>query len=94
MTDLRSIPGVGKATEEDLLALGVDRVEKLIGADPDELFVRLTAYQGGYTDRCNLYVYRCAIYFAQGGRDPRLLKWWSWKDSADPPLELLAAPSD
>jgi hypothetical protein len=89
MSDLKIIPGVGKATEEDLLALGVRSVDQLVGADPDELFVRLTAHQGGYTDRCNLYVYRCAIYFAQGGRDPELLKWWAWKDSADPPLGLL-----
>ena len=89
MSDLKTIPGVGKATEEDLLALGVRSVTQLVGVDPEELFVRLTAYQDGYTDRCNLYVYRCAIYFAQGGRDPDLLKWWAWKDSADPPLELL-----
>jgi len=88
---LRRIPGVGPATEEDLHALGIERVEELAGVDPEALFGRLVAHQGGYTDRCNLYVYRCAVYFAEGGRDPELLKWWSWKDSADPPLALLRA---
>jgi hypothetical protein len=91
MSELREIPGVGKETERDLHALGITRVHQLEGVDPDELFARLTAYQGGYTDRCNLYVYRCAVYWAEGGRDPELLRWWAWKDAADPPLELLGA---
>lgn len=86
---LREIPGVGRETERDLQALGVTRVEEFAGADPDELFARLTAHQGGYTDRCNLYVYRCAVYYAEGGRDPELLRWWRWKDAADPPLGRL-----
>jgi len=86
---LRQIPGVGRATESDLHALGIHAIEQLVGADPEELFVRLTVHQGGYTDRCNLYVYRCAVYFAEGGRDPELRDWWRWKDAANPPLESL-----
>jgi hypothetical protein len=93
MSELRAIPGVGKETERDLIALGITRVEQLAGADPEELFVRLTAHQGGYTDRCNLYVYRCAVYWAEGGRDEELLRWWAWKDAADPPLDLLSVTS-
>jgi len=89
VSELREIPGVGKETKADLLALGIDAIEQLAGEDPEELFVRLTGHQGGYTDRCNLYVYRCAVYYAEGGRDRELLKWWNWKDSIDPPLELL-----
>ena len=88
---LRSIPGVGIATEGDLHALGVDDVDRLVRADPEELFARLCAHHGGSSDRCNLYVYRCAVYYAEGGREPELLKWWNWKDAADPPLELLTA---
>jgi len=26
-----------------------------------------------------LYVFRCAVYFADGGRSPEELKWWNWK---------------
>ena len=62
-----------------------------MGADPEALYTRLCVQQGGHADRCNLYVYRCAAYFARGGRDAKLLKWWSWKDAANPPLELLAS---
>lgn len=90
-TSLRQIPGVGPATEDDLRALGVHEITQLVGADPEELFSRLAIHQGGYTDRCNLYVYRCAVYYAEGGRDEELLKWWNWKDSANPPVETLRA---
>ncbi len=32
-------------------------------------------------DRCVLYVFRCANYYAAHKRhDPELLKWWNWKD--------------
>ena len=35
----------------------------------------------GHQDRCLLYVFRCAVYFAERKRhDPELLKWWNWKD--------------
>jgi hypothetical protein len=77
---LQEIPGVGPRTAQDLRALGIERVEDLVGRDPDELYARLEAYQGP-SDRCNLYVYRCAIYYAEGGREPRLLDWWAWKDA-------------
>jgi len=88
-SDLRTIPGVGPATEGDLLALGIRRVADLRGRDPQELFDRLSALQG-YQDRCVLYVFRCAVYFAEtGGPDPALCRWWSWKDAAEPPLGLL-----
>jgi Pathogenicity locus len=94
VSGLREIPGVGKETEADLHALGFDAIEQLVGEDPEALFVRLTAHQGGYTDRCNLYVYRCAVYYAEGGRDHELLKWWNWKDSISPPLELLRSSAE
>ncbi len=90
---LRAIPGVGAATEGDLRALGITRVDQLVGVDPESLFQRLAVHQGGHTDRCNLYVYRCAVYWAEGGRAPELLRWWAWKDAADPPLGLLSATS-
>ncbi len=86
---LEAIPGVGPRTAEDLAALGVTEVDDLVAADPEALYARLCAAEGGHADRCNLYVYRCAVYFARGGRNRELLKWWSWKDAANPPLELV-----
>jgi hypothetical protein len=88
---LQAIPGVGPRTAEDLREMGFGSPAELAGQDPDELFARLQRRHGAGVDRCNLYVYRCAVYFAEGGRDAGLLKWWSWKDAADPPLGMLSA---
>jgi Pathogenicity locus len=87
---LEAIPSVGPRTAEDLMNLGISKVEDLVRADPEGLYARLCAREGGHADRCNLYVYRCAVYFARGGRDAELLKWWNWKETAGPPLELVA----
>lgn len=89
-SELREIPGVGVAVEGDLVALGIRRVRDLVGRDPEELYARLCALQGGPVDRCMLYTFRCAVYFAETPLgDPELLRWWAWKDAADPPLHLL-----
>lgn len=80
--ELRTIPGVGVETAKDLRALGINRVAELKGREPQELYEQLTVRQGGYLDRCVLYVFRCAVYFAENDtHDPELLKWWNWKDS-------------
>jgi hypothetical protein len=81
LADLRRIPGVGKSIARDLLGLGVCSVEQLRGADPQALYDRLCTQQGAPVDRCVLYVFRCAVYFASTDRhEPELLKWWNWKD--------------
>lgn len=89
---LRRVPGIGKAMEADLHDLGIFAVEDLKGRDPDELYARLTVRHGGTLDRCVLYVFRCAVYYAEtADPEPELLKWWSWKDAAEPPLHLLGS---
>jgi len=81
-TDLRAIPGVGPSIEADLIALDVHSVEALRGRDPEELYARLCVHQGQVVDRCVLYVFRCAVYYAEAEEhDPELLKWWNWKDA-------------
>ena len=89
MTDLQVIPGVGPSIKQDLVELGCEDVESLRSRDPQELFDRLAEMRGGYMDRCVLYVFRCAVYFARNEQhDPDLLKWWNWKslelDGSDP----------
>ncbi len=80
-TDLREIPGVGVKTEEDLIALGYTSVESLRGQDPESMYERHCALKGFRVDRCQLYVFRCAVYFANNKtHDPEKLKWWNWKD--------------
>ena len=81
LKELRVIPGVGKSIAEDLWDLGLRSVQDLKGQDPEELYVRLCAMQGAQIDRCMLYVFRCAVYYASHEQhDPELLKWWNWKD--------------
>ena len=39
------------------------------------------AKRGMVQDRCLLYVFRGAVYFAGTRRhDPKKLNWWYWKD--------------
>src|SRR5690242_4110092 len=79
---LRQIPGVGVAVAEDLWQLGCRSVDDLRNRDPEELYAALCALTGTQMDRCMLYTFRCAVYFASHEQhDPALLKWWNWKDA-------------
>lgn len=81
--ELQVIPGVGKSIAADLWQLGIQRVGDLKGKDPERLYVRRCVQVGAQIDRCLLYVFRCAVYFASHKRhQPELLKWWNWKDRA------------
>lgn len=81
MRDLMEIPGVGKKMKAYLEALGIHAVEDLVGQDPEELYRRDCALRGEPVDRCALYVYRLAVYYAETDRpDPAKLRWWAWKE--------------
>lgn len=80
-TELQNIPGVGKTIEQDLMRLGYYTISSLRGQDPEEMYRRDCELRGIEIDRCQLYVYRCAVYFAETDHpDPKKLKWWYWKD--------------
>jgi Pathogenicity locus. len=80
-TDLLVIPGVGKNTKEDLINLGYNCVEDLNGQNPEDMYERFNKMIGYKEDRCQLYVFRCAVYYASNEvHDEHLLKWWNWKD--------------
>lgn len=81
--DLQGIPGVGKSIARDLVALGIERVEQLRGQRPEALYERMMEERGTHIDRCMLYVLRCAVYYAEGGRQPERLLWWNWKDRGE-----------
>lgn len=82
LNDLKRIPGVGDKVAQDLWELGYRSVRELKGQDPEGMYERLCEYQGTHVDRCMLYVFRCAVYFASTeNHDPELLKWWNWKDT-------------
>ncbi len=88
LKEFRRIPGVGKSIAEDLWNLDLRSVKDLCDRDPEELYTTLCLQQGQQVDRCMLYVFRCAIYYASHEiRDPELLKWWNWKDAKIPASE-------
>ena len=81
LKDLTRIPGIGPRMADDLLRLGYSRVEQLCGQDAEEMYERLMLLEGRHVDRCVLYVFRCAVHFAETPEpDPDSLKWWNWKD--------------
>ncbi len=82
---LLCIPGVGTDMQQHLNGLGIDCVDDLKGQDPEELFDRDCAQQGMAVDRCVLYVYRLAVYYAEHEvREKEKLQWWYWKNHSYP----------
>src|SRR3989338_3237868 len=77
---LRAIPGFGQASIRDLNELGIFAVSDLMGKNPEDLYAQLEQKVGAHVDRCVLYGFREADYFAEGGSEPEKLEWWNWKD--------------
>jgi hypothetical protein len=82
LSDFQRIPGIGPSMADDLWRLGYRSVAELRGEKPEAMYQRLCDLTGGHVDRCVLYVFRCAVYFASNDapHDPDLLKWWNWSD--------------
>lgn len=81
MSDLRNIPGVGKRTEQALLNIGINEISDLKGKNPEDLYRQDCLCKGFQEDRCQLYVFRLAVYFAENEEhEAEKLKWWYWKD--------------
>ncbi len=85
MGELREIPGVGKNIEEDLNNIGIWKIQDLKGKSPEELYRLDCLYKRFPEDRCQLYVFRLAVYYAENEiHEPEKLKWWYWKDKMYP----------
>ena len=83
LRELQVIPGIGPSLANDLVCLGITRVTQLKRKNPERLYQQLEKQVGTHVDRCVLYVFRCAVYYAKNEKpDPQLLKWWNWKDGA------------
>jgi hypothetical protein len=81
LKEFQRIPGVGKKLARDLKDLGYHSVEGLRGENPEEIYQKLSILRGRHIDRCVLYVFRTAVYFAENSvHEPELLKWWNWSD--------------
>ena len=82
--ELQQIPGVGPKIADMLNDIGISSIAELKGRSAEDLYERLTVHKGRHIDRCVLYVFREAVYFASHDEhDPDLLKWWNWKDRMD-----------
>jgi hypothetical protein len=83
LKELQQIPGVGPSLALDLFDLGIRKISDLRRKNPERLYEKLCALTGEHQDRCVLYVFRCAVYFASAKHhEPEFLKWWNWKDAA------------
>lgn len=92
LRDLQAIPGVGPSLAQDLMSLGISRVAQLKKKNPERLYQRLEQHVGTHVDRCVLYVFRCAVYYAETPKpEPNLLKWWNWKDESKKPNSAVRA---
>ena len=81
LKQLQKIPGVGKSIANDLWNLGITRISDLDGNDPEKLYNESNKQVGVIQDRCLLYVFRCAVYFASNTKHEKSkLLWWNWKD--------------
>ena len=81
LKELQTIPGVGKSISNDLYLMGFRSIKDLKNRNPEKLYNDFCKLVGHNVDRCLLYTFRCAVYFALNKKhDPNLLLWWSWKD--------------
>jgi hypothetical protein len=82
LNELTRLPGVGNSIARDLWNLGIRNVDDLKGKSPEKLYEQSNDLVGTVQDRCLLYVFRCAVYYAEtvpGKHEKEKLNWWYWK---------------
>jgi hypothetical protein len=83
LKQLKLIPGVGKSIAVDLWNIDIRSIDDLAGKSPEKLYEKSNKLAGMVQDRCLLYVFRCAVYYAETDekyREAEKLKWWNWKE--------------
>ena len=89
LKNLKQIPGIGEKLADELWKLGIHSVSELKNRDPEALYRLICTRKGRHIDRCVLYVFRCAVYYASNEKhDRELLKWWNWKDDKVPSVQI------
>jgi Pathogenicity locus len=74
---LADLPNIGKAGAGDLVLLGIESPEQLVGKDPFELYDRLCHLTGLRQDPCVLDVLISVTRF-MAGDEPR--PWWEYTE--------------
>jgi hypothetical protein len=85
LRELQRMPNVGPSIAIDLWDLGIREQADLKRRDPQQMFEQLRDMRGGTMDRCMLYVFRAAVYYAKtpaAKQDPERIAWWKWSDKA------------
>jgi hypothetical protein len=81
LRELQQIPGVGISIANDLWNINIKSIADLKFRDPEELYRLSNKFAGVVQDRCLLYVFRCAVYYAtEKKHEKEKLKWWNWKE--------------
>ncbi|MFL5752240.1 MAG: helix-hairpin-helix domain-containing protein [Bacteroidia bacterium] len=81
LKELQQIPGVGISIANDLWNIHIKSIDDLKFRDPEELYRLSNEFAGVVQDRCLLYVFRCAVYYAtEKEHEKEKLKWWNWKE--------------
>jgi len=83
LNELMQIPGVGKSIAQDLWNLGIRNACDLKGKSPEKLYEQSNELVGTIQDPCLLYVFRCAVYYAETDpvkQEKEKLNWWYWKN--------------
>jgi hypothetical protein len=75
MARLQEIPNVGPRMAEDLLKLGVERLEDAAGRDPDEMYHELCALDAKGHDPCVRDVFAAVVSHAKGHP---ARPWWEF----------------
>lgn len=84
-SDLKTIPYVGERTIKSLNNMGITCVNDLKGKIPEEMYKKDCENKGFTEDRCALYLFRMAVYYAENKNpEEEKLKWWYWKDKDYP----------
>ena len=79
--ELMQIPGVGKSIANDLINIGITKINGLKNKSPEKLYEQSNKFAGVVQDPCLLYVFRGAVYFVtEKKHEPQKLNWWYWKD--------------
>lgn len=73
ITELESLPNIGKAMASYLRLIGIDEPKKLIGKDPFKMYDQLCEKQGKQIDPCALDIFISIVNFMEGGEAQ---PWW------------------